>query len=298
LLRNHLLYVLAFVACCSAALAVWAEAPSAAEPADAHRYTVVSECRLLFMDEVHLAGERSGILAEVVVPGTYVSAGSPVARLRDELVRANLAIAEREASNDVEMRFASKVGELSQLKYERAVQANQTLAGTVSDLEVRELRLAAEKSLLQLEQAQHQFAVAGLRRDELRETLRQLQITAPLNAFVRNVHKRPGEVVREGEVIAELINTDRVRVEGYVSAAAVTRIQPGSRVLVELEQPNPQEKLVVLEGRIGFVDVRIEPVTKKVRVWAEVQNTGGAIRDGLTATMRIAHSQKTLESLR
>ena len=267
-------------------------------PANVSAEVQIPHCRLLFVDEVHLSSERSGILAEVVTPGGYVSAGSKVAQLRDNLIHANLAIAEREATNDVEVRFASKVGELSQLKYERAVQANQSLAGTVSELEVRELRLAAEKSLLQLEQAQHQFAIAGLRRNELRETLSQLQITAPLNGFVRNVHKQPGEVVREGEVIAELVNTDRVRVEGYVELKAVSKFQKGTPVLVEIDRISPDEKRTVMPGRIGFVDVRIEPVTQKVRIWAEVQNFEGMIRDGQTATMRLDRTKHSAKAFR
>jgi macrolide-specific efflux system membrane fusion protein len=159
----------------------------------------------------------------------------------------------------------------------------------VTELELRELRLAAEKALLQLEQAEHQFAVAGLRGVEQREMLHSLRIAAPFDAFVRFVHRQPGEVVREGEVILEIVNTDRVRVEGYIEAADLPHVAPGRSVWVRLtgEGVAAEARDRTFGGRIVFVDVKIEPVSQKVRVSAEVLNHDRLLRDGLTATMTI-----------
>ena len=131
---------------------------------------VVPECRIRLIDEVQLSCERSGILDEVVAEGGTVRQGESVARIRDHLIRAACAIAEAEAENDVEVRFARKAVDLAQLKYVRSMEANKAIPGTVSELELGELRLGAEKALLQLEQAEHQFAIAGLKRDEIRAT--------------------------------------------------------------------------------------------------------------------------------
>lgn len=248
----------------------------------------VPNCRIRVVYDVELASERSGILAEVVPAGSQVRAGEPVAGLRNALERARLAMAEREAANDIEIRFARKAAELAQIRYERMREANRALSGTVTELELREARLAAEKALLQLEQAEHQFQMAALRYREQQETFRTYQITAPFNGFVRLTHKLPGEVVREGEVVLEMVNTERLRVEGFIEARHSRNVQPGTRVQVHLESAAAgTEGRLTFEGQITFVDVKVEPVSQRVRVWAEVMNRQQRLRDGLLATMRI-----------
>lgn len=248
---------------------------------------VVSECRVLAADEVRLASERSGVLAESAPAGASVAAGAVVARLRNTAANALLAIAEKEAANDIEVRFAQKAAELAQVKYDRAQDANRKVPGVVTEFELRELRLAAQKTLLQLEQAEHQFAVAALRLQEQRAAQQALQLTVPFDAFIRKVHFQPGEYVREGEVVLEVVNTDRIRIEGYIELADHRRVARGDRVSVRIAGPTSPGRTPSLAGRLVFVDVKIEPVTQKVRVTAEVDNSQGRLRDGVSATMVI-----------
>jgi multidrug resistance efflux pump len=252
-------------------------------------FVTATDCRLMLVDDVQLASARAGILEDVAQEGSLVSSGVSIARLRDSVLRSSLAIAERQASSDIEIRFAKKAAHLAQLNYDRAAQANRTLAGTVAELELGELALAAEKAALQLEQAEHQHALAALRRDEMRETLATLQIPAPFDAFVRSVYKKPGEFVQEGEVIAEIVNSGSIRVEGYIAAADLSRVRPGQRVEVRLADERNEAGTDKLRfyGELGFVDVKVEPVSQKVRIWADVKNTPPVLHEGLRATMFI-----------
>ncbi|HUG89841.1 MAG TPA: HlyD family efflux transporter periplasmic adaptor subunit [Planctomycetaceae bacterium] len=263
------------------------EGPAASRPAEGVLH--VPQCRIRLMDEVQLASERTGILDSLAPEGSVVGAGSVVARIRDQTLRASLAMAEREATNNIEVRFAAAASELAQLKYIRAVEANRSAPGTVSELDLRELRLGAEKSLLQLEQAEHQFAIAGLKRDEIRILLEAYRVEAPFDAFVLEVFRKPGEVVREGEPILTLVNTGRVRVEGFVALDALEFVRLGQpvEVVAGLPEPGSPAASMTFPGRLAFVDVKVEPVSGKVRVWAEVLNRENLLRDGLTATMVI-----------
>ena len=249
----------------------------------------VPQCRVRLMDEVQLASEQTGILEDLAGEGRYVAGGSTVAQLRDQSVRASLAMAEREATNDIDVRFAGKASEHAQLKYIRAVEANRSAAGTVPELDLRELRLGAEKSLLQLEQAEHQFAMAGLKRDEIRILLETYRVAAPFDAFVSEVFRKPGEVVRAGEPILTLVNTARVRVEGFIALEDIERVWPGQpvEVIADSGRPGSRPPELIFPGRLAFVDVKVEPVSGKVRIWAEVLNRENRLRDGLTATMLI-----------
>ncbi len=247
---------------------------------------VVPECRIHIVNELSLSSERSGILDFVTPQGTFVKQGQVIAQLRDAIARASYSIAEREASNDIEIRFAKKAGELAQLKYERAQKADQELSGTVTEFELRELRLAAERSLLQLQQAEHQFAISYLKKQEQLGLLKSFQITAPFDALIRVAHEKPGEYVREGDVVLEIVNDEMIRVDGYVNLDDLPLIATGSRVLVSLPQTGREP--VTFRGQISFVDTKIEPISMKARVSAEVQNSNSILKDGLLVTMAIA----------
>ena len=253
----------------------------------------VTQCRVKLLDDIPLASERSGILEETVTEGAAVETGQVIVRLKDHIARAALAVAEREAANDVEVRFSRKATELAQMKYVRAVDANKAAPGAVSDLELRELRLAAEKSLLQLEQAEHHFQVAGLKRDEQREVLKAFRIESPLSGTVLEVFRKPGEVVREGEPILRLATTRRLRAEGYLSLDELAAVRCGNPVDVQVaagERGNAPA-LGSFVGRISFLDVKLEPLTQKVKFWAEVANRKGQLRDGMMVTLRIDPSK-------
>jgi len=247
---------------------------------------VVRDCRLRLIDDLKLSCERSGILDFVVSQGTRVKKGDVIARLKDSIARANYAIAQRESANDVEVRFARKAAELAQLKYERATQAEQTISGTVTDFELRELRLAAERSLLQLQQAEHQFKIAELKMSQQKETLRSYQLTAPFDALVRVVHKKTGEFVGEGDTVLEIVNDNNIRVNGFVDLEQLPMVSTGNRVVVLLEQPSG--KPIPFHGQINFVDAKIEPVSMRASISAEVQNNRSLLKDGLLVSMAVA----------
>ena len=250
-------------------------------------------CQIKIYQEMSLSAERAGVLDMVALEGQVVKQGELVAHTRDNLVKATLAVATRQAMNDVEIRFARKTSELAQVEYERDLQANSIVPGTVSDLTLRAHRLDAEKPLLQLEQAETNLEIEKLRRNETLELLRVHSVTAPIDGQVRTVFKKKGESVAEGEPILELVNTSRVKVEGYVHLRDLENVKIGSVVRVQLDIPDvelPIERLT-FPGRIAYVDVKVEPVTHRVKVWAEVSNDQGVLKDGLTARMMIDRNQ-------
>lgn len=258
-------------------------------PASESEPIALSGCQIRIFDEIQLAAERAGVLDMVAAEGQRVKKGDVLAHTRDDLVKATLAVATRQAMNDAEIRYAKKAGELAQVEYERDLQANSIVPGTVSDLTLRVHRLAAEKALLQLEQADTSLEIEKLRRNETLELLKMHDVAAPIDGQVRTVFKKVGESVAEGEPILELVNPDRVKVEGYVHLKDLDSVKVGSPVQVQLDIPDidlPHERLA-FPGRIASVDVKVEPVTLRVKVWAEVKNHNGVLKDGLTARMVI-----------
>lgn len=251
---------------------------------------VLQQCRIKLIDFAVLAADHPGILADVIPKeGDNVKAGQLLSSLKDAVVRARLARADKEASNDIEIRFSKKAEEVAQVELDRAEEANKIQKRSVPEVEVKRLRLSRDKSLLQIEQAELQSQIAKLTRDEANAELQAYQVKAPFDGIVTRVFKSKGEAVRQGDPIIELSSTKRVKVEGYVNVKDIWNVKRGNRVMVKLDVEDMELEVEkeVFYGKIVFVDVSAQPVTGQVRVWAEVENRDNILRAGLNARMAI-----------
>ena len=255
-------------------------------------------CRIKPADQVTLSVNQSGILDTVPQEGDRVEAGQRIVLLESELAKATLAVAEKEAANDVDIRHAETVSEVARLEHEQAIQVNELSKGTISITEVRRAKLDLDRSLLQIEQAKHKQTVAALRRNEAAAQLKTFYVIAPFSGTVNKVLKHRGEAVRQGEAVLELVNTRRVRVEGFLDVAHRRRVTPGTAVQIE---PDPRpDKLATAPatGKIVFIDSVVQPVTQQMRIWADVDNADELLLPGLTAVMTISHGSPPVTATR
>lgn len=273
-------------------------APPKAQGATKSQPVLVTKCSIKLIDEVTLGSGRTGILALVPKEGSFVKKDKVVARIKDEVAQANFNTAEKEASNTVEIRYAEKNSEVAKAEHEISLDANRRTAKTIPDIEVQKQKLAYERAVLQIEQAEHQLAVAKLKKNEAWETLKLYKIEAPFDGVVTRVYKFQGEPVREGDPILEISSTARVKVEGYVNIKDVWSIKTGSPVKVQLDidDVDLEEEKQIFAGRIVFVDVKSQAVTQETRVWAEVDNPNNVLRSGLTAKMTIYPNQAAAQT--
>lgn len=250
----------------------------------------IDACRIMLPKSVRLAADRPGIVAFVEPEeGDKVQANQRIAGLRDEVPKANVDIQKRMAEIDIEVRFAKAAHDVDKKDLERAEKANKRHPNTVTEMEVQKMELAQIKSGLQIQKAEQDQEINRLKWQQAEAEWKTFQVEAPFDGTVTRVLKQRGEAVRQGDAIIEIVNTERVRVEGEVDIKDVFAIKPGARVTVKLSVPNydlPVEKQT-FEGRIGFVDVTVVPGTEKVRLWAEVANHDNLLRGGLLAEMTI-----------
>lgn len=266
------------------------DVPKKAPTAGSKNAISLQKCRIKLIDEVTLASDRPGIL-KFVEPeeGDFVSKDQEIARLIDDAADAARNVAEHKAANTVQIRFAKKAAALADTELQIGKDTNFRLPGTVPEIEIERLKLAYEKSFLQIEQADEERTVLRLNLKEAEAQLDTYRIKAPFDGTVVKVYKQKGEAVRQGDEILSLVSTRRVKVEGYVKIQDIWNVKPGAPVTVRLNIPGidrPEEKIEFL-GRIKFVDVGVNPVTREARVWAEVNNRDNILRTGLTATMTI-----------
>jgi multidrug efflux pump subunit AcrA (membrane-fusion protein) len=145
--------------------------------------------------------------------------------------------------------------------------------------------LLVERKKLEIEQAEHSAMVARLqvslhvnqvRVDE--NAVEQLKVRAPKAGMVVAVEHHEGEWVEPGTVIARIIRIDRLRVEGFVTAKQASLGLVGRKVRVKVDLPNGEYL-----GTVVFVHPDANPVSGKVRIWAEIENNRQQLVPGLRA---------------
>lgn len=259
-------------------------------PARATGAVTVANCWIKLIDEAALSSERGGIITALDVrEGSPVKAGELVVGLKDDIPRAMLATAEKEAESEFEIELARKIREVAEAEHEKARDANVINPKTIPAVEVRRLKLAAERAAIEIEIAQYKHEVAKLKRDEAAAQLPSYRVDAPFEGVVTRVHRTRGETAKQGEPILEIASTRRVRVEGDMRLADVFRVKQGDAVTVYLDVPeiDLEVEKQAFQGKVVFVDVKAAPPTGVVKVWAEVENPENVLRAGLNARMII-----------
>lgn len=287
--------VCAFVLCLPAVYAA-DDPPSADEEC---RLLDIPKCHIHVVDRALLAAERDGILQTINVQvGDVVAKDAPLVKLRDEIATAHFDRAQARAESDVNVRYAQEVMETAKEEFDTAEGLRAQKA--INDQQYRQRRLEYDRSVLSEEQAVFDHKLAGLEALQAAAELRGYHVDAPFSGTVRQVMKVPGESVRDGEAILELVNTDRVQVEGFGNLEDLWNLKPGAAVEVWLEAPELERFGLTKErfrGRLIHVDSLVQPVTGKVRVVAEVQNRHNILRDGLRATLQIQIRGKDLAAV-
>ncbi|MEZ6058230.1 MAG: efflux RND transporter periplasmic adaptor subunit [Planctomycetaceae bacterium] len=253
------------------------------------REIVLPKCQIKVVDRTMVAAERDGVIDDLPVRvGDKVTRGTLLVELRHEIATAVTTLAEARAGNDVNVRFADEVLKTAKEEYETALSLQSQ--GAITEQNVRQRRMEYERSRLSLEQAQFEQTIRNLESKQAEAELRAYRVLAPFSGTIRQVMKTPGESLRDGESVLELVGTDRVHVEGYGTLDELWGLAPGSEVMVQLDVPELASTGALEEkftGKLIHVDDVVQPVSGKVRVVAEVQNRNNILRDGLRATMTI-----------
>ncbi|TVP99676.1 MAG: HlyD family efflux transporter periplasmic adaptor subunit [Planctomycetaceae bacterium] len=289
---------LAWCCCGIVAVATFLEQPAvrSEEPAS----VTIAAAVVTLAEQVEVAAAEAGIVAEVRVrPGQMVETDSPIARLRDddaelsvERTRLQADIAARQAESDLDELHAKKSTEVARAELARAIEANAKYPKTVSQTELDRQQLLVEQGELETRRAEHERRIAGLNR-EVRENEHQLalhqlnlrRLSAPIPGMVVEVHRRPGEWVQPGDVVARIVRLDRLRVEGFLPASQGRAELVGR--LARVETVIDDSETLTLSGEVVFVSPEIDPIDAHVRVWIDVENSEHELRPGMTVSVTV-----------
>lgn len=265
---------------------------------------VLPNCLLSLDAEVQVPAQEAGVLTSIPVhEGQQVAKGELLAQIDDMIPRAQqnvalykLKVAEKQAADDIDVRYSISSYNFASAKLRRSLAANAKTPNTVTEEVLDEQRLDQKKSELMIEKSRKDFDVAGLQKQvsdaELKAAdanVEHRRLLAPLDAVVIELARHEGEWVQAGDTVMRLVRVDQLRVEGLVDAKDYTPAEIQGRP-VQVKVTLARGKQETFPGRIVFVN----PVVRtggSFQVRAEVQNRkeGGfwVLSPGVKAEMTI-----------
>jgi multidrug resistance efflux pump len=242
----------------------------------------LATCLVKVIEKIELPAREKGVLLQLSVrEGSLVNGDAVIAMVDEGMAIVELDSAKRrleasqlKISSDIAIR-AAQAGKDTALKaYKRELGLSRTGAGTESKAE--QLELAAIQAELQLEKAEHDFLVdqKAVKLDELevikaQQLLERHQIMAPWAGVVTKVLKRQGEWVNAGDSVYELVQMERLWIEGDIDPRQLNPYQvSGKPVQVTLKLAGGEE--ATFPGRIAYIDTEVVGHSFKIR--AEVLN--------------------------
>ncbi|HEY3967493.1 MAG TPA: efflux RND transporter periplasmic adaptor subunit [Planctomycetaceae bacterium] len=262
------------------------------------------------IEEVEIPAKVEGVLSSIdVKEGDMVESQAVLARIEDGEARLThdraaieFEIARKQAKNDLKVRISKKAADVARTELRRGLDSNAVKKNAVSEAEIDRLRLAADKTELEIEQAVHEQETAELT-SRLKETEMKLAqqavdrraIVSPISGMVVQVNSQRGEWVPAGKTVVRVLRLDRLRVEGFVQSKHLNGNLVGRKATLTVDLPDQPAREFI--GTVVFVSPEIDPVNQTVRVWAEIDNSELLLRPGLRGKVTI-HSEKTTEAAR
>ncbi|MGR3484768.1 MAG: efflux RND transporter periplasmic adaptor subunit [Paracoccaceae bacterium] len=230
---------------------------------------------------VELRAAVPGRVAQIgVEEGAQVAQGEVLGAIDGEVQRARVDLARRAAEATGQLDLAqARVAEASGL-HDRIARARAQGAA-------RQWEVDAALQALRIAQAERGIAQEARARaeDQLaleRAQLRQLELRAPFDATVLEVHAETGEVVDTRAVLVDLADLTRLAAVAFLPVARAGTLAPGDAVAVEVDDGTGPRSL---SARVASVDPRIDPASRTVRVRLTLDNADGSLRPGATLSI-------------
>lgn len=201
--------------------------------------------------DIKLAAEHGGRVEFVgVKEGDSVKAGQVIARIGMQALSANL---------------------------DKAVAASKQ----ADDLAARRVDLYKQEliSKEELDQIDTEKTVARGSLKEAQAAYRQGLVLAPVSGIINKLHVDPGEVVSQGDPVADLVNVNTIRVNVNVPELDVRFLSKGRKIPIAVDAYPGEQWL----GIVDFVAFKADPITKTFQVRVVVANQGLRIRPGMLA---------------
>jgi len=211
---------------------------------------------------VTVAAEVSGRVEWIgAKEGALLKAGDLLMRLNTDLLQAEFEMAEAQAKD-------------AQTEFER--QQGLVKGGAAPTR--------------QLDQAATQLAVSKARLQEVRARLERAQIVAPARGVLNHLPVEPGEYLQPGMPVAEIVDTETVKVVVNIPERDIAYFSPGQTVEILADIRGRQQSF---EGIITFISRVADDRTRSTRVEIELDNEDDLLHSGQIVLARLTRQVLT-----
>lgn len=176
-------------------------------------------CVIRPLQTVEINSGIDGVVAEVFVrPGDRISKGAPLARLDNDLAKAELNVAEARAASGTRISAADLRFKALQRTEQRLATARARRAVSQADYDAA--KLALDDAQAQLNLAIEDQRLAKIEADRFRVLFEKSMITSPVTGIVGEDLVDPGEGTT-GRALATIFVNQPLRVEAFVPAQQI-----------------------------------------------------------------------------
>lgn len=256
------------------------------------------------IDQAEIPAQEQGVLTKFYVrEGMMVEKGKPLAQIDDEQAKmsvqvqqAKLNAAEKEASNDVNIRYATAARNVADAEVKSAKETIARVPGAIPATEIRKLELAVIQATLQIEQASNQFEIAKYQVDVSKAELSAAKlgvsrriVLAPIDGVIVEKYRNEGEWVKPGDPILKVVFLDKLRVKTTLD---INKMPPQKVMNHSASVTIPQQPNTTFKGKVIFAS----PVVQSggtYEVWVDVDNIVG--KDGFWQLQPGMNAMVTIE---
>lgn len=231
---------------------------------------------------IQVAFSQPGKLRKVnVQEGARVEEGDLLASLDEMGLPVDLAIAKLRAEDP--SREAGAAAEVDALD-RRLAELNRLLAnGGATQQELDRVNTDREIAVATLQQIRAERQALKLEVQRLEDRLERLNLYAPCDGFITEVHRQPGEFVLATEPkVVELVQLSPLKVKFFVPVELAQRMLEGTDVEIALPQLRQS-----VSGTIELISPLVDPESGTLKVTVAIPNADFKLRAGIKCEWRI-----------
>jgi RND family efflux transporter MFP subunit len=222
------------------------------------------------------ASAESGVVANAhVKEGDRVRVGDALASINHNVIKKSLAIAVAKAESTA--RFDAAKSQLQLIESQLEAINSLVSGGHTNKYEVQQKKAEHQQAIAELRAAQDELKLAALEVNRIKAQIDDRIIKSPIDGFVTEIHKQPGENVSQNEpMYATIVRVDQLKVRFYLDAATLRSAKVGQRVALAIGKRKSSA-----EGTISFVSPVIDPDSGLGRLDVVIENRNLAIQSGI-----------------
>ena len=238
---------------------------------------------LVVENQVDVAAQRDGVVVQTMAePGLRVKAGQLLATLDDRQISTDLEAARAKTSStaaDLEnWKAESKVLDADYQRAQKMWEAN-----LITKEQLEHARYKAESDVWDVRRVEQLLLNVQATQHSLELELEKTRIRAPFDGVVARRYIRAGQRVGSGDRLFWVTAEGPLRIRFTLPEQMIGHIRTGQ----EIEVASPDVPGETHTARVVEVSPVVDPASGTIEALAQLQGRSGALRPGMTATVRI-----------